>query len=160
LDTNRATETRILNALNTLREALTLLEWEPEPLKDARGFSVDFGPPHLPIANALAAIAAPVEHFVIYFNFGLETPTERRDEVARFVTRANWGLTAGNFELDYDDGQLRFRSSFAFTGMELTEPMILNSIRDAMNVVEIYADAAVNVIARGKSAEIAIKEIE
>jgi hypothetical protein len=97
---------------------------------------------------------------VIYFNFGLETPTERRDEVARFVTRANWGLTAGNFELDYDDGQLRFRSSFAFTGMELTEPMILNSIRDAMNVVEIYADAAVNVIARGKSAEIAIKEIE
>lgn len=37
-------------------------------------------------------------------------PEERRLEVSEFLTRANYGLADGNFELDFDDGEIRFKS--------------------------------------------------
>lgn len=32
-----------------------------------------------------------------------------RDKVAEFLTRANYGLTYGNFEMDYKDGEIRYK---------------------------------------------------
>jgi len=37
-------------------------------------------------------------------------PAERRLEVSEFLTRANHGLADGNFELDFEDGEVRFKS--------------------------------------------------
>jgi hypothetical protein len=37
-------------------------------------------------------------------------PEERRLDVSEFLTRANYGLADGNFELDFDDGEVRFKS--------------------------------------------------
>jgi len=37
-------------------------------------------------------------------------PEERRRDVSEFLTRANYGLADGNFELDFDDGEIRFKS--------------------------------------------------
>jgi hypothetical protein len=37
-------------------------------------------------------------------------PADRRLEVSEFLTRANHGLADGNFELDFDDGEVRFKS--------------------------------------------------
>lgn len=37
-------------------------------------------------------------------------PEQRRLEVSEFLTRANYGLADGNFELDFDDGEIRFKS--------------------------------------------------
>ncbi|KAL0218033.1 hypothetical protein RCL1_008881 [Eukaryota sp. TZLM3-RCL] len=38
-------------------------------------------------------------------------PPPLRSQMGTFITLANYGLTNGFFELDYDDGELRFRSS-------------------------------------------------
>lgn len=32
-----------------------------------------------------------------------------RDKVAEFITRANYGLTFGNFEMDFNDGEIRYK---------------------------------------------------
>lgn len=37
-------------------------------------------------------------------------PAERRVDVSEFLTRANHGLADGNFELDFEDGEVRFKS--------------------------------------------------
>jgi hypothetical protein len=37
-------------------------------------------------------------------------PADRRREVSEFLTRANHGLADGNFELDFEDGEVRFKS--------------------------------------------------
>ncbi len=42
-------------------------------------------------------------------------PSGFREEVMRFITRANAGLAVGNFQLDLDDGTLRFRTSLDLT---------------------------------------------
>jgi hypothetical protein len=38
-------------------------------------------------------------------------PAERRTAVALLCTRINYGLVIGNFELDLDDGEIRFKAS-------------------------------------------------
>jgi hypothetical protein len=47
-----------------------------------------------------------------------------RQAVAELLTRLNFGLTIGNFELDFDDGEVRYRSSVDVEGTELTSELI------------------------------------
>lgn len=146
-------------ALETLRNVLDELRWEPKPAEGVAGFEVDFGPPYIPVANALAVISGQ-EQFVFYLNFGFTAAPELRDPCAQFIARANWGLTIGNFEMDYSDGQLRFKSSVAFTGTELTETLIRNAIRTAMNAVEAYADGLAAIVMRGETAAAAWAQVD
>jgi hypothetical protein len=131
---------------HNLQRVLTALGWQPQADAQSLGFRVDLGAPHIPLANIYAAISVTGEQFVIYFNFGVSATPERRDAVARFITRLNWGLMIGNFELDYDDGQVRFKSSVDFSRTELSETMIRNAILPAMNAVETYAGQLVAIM--------------
>src|SRR6266478_456585 len=134
-----------LRALATLRKVLTEIGWEPQPEEKVAGFYVDFGPPHIPVSDAFAAITPATERFAFYVNFGPSVPQERCDEVVRFITLANWGLSIGNFEMDYDDGHVRFKSSIDFRGVELSEAVIRNTILAAMNAIEAYAEPLIEV---------------
>lgn len=147
-------------AARRVQETLKGLGWDPQLDEASLGFCVDLGPPHVPIASVYAAISTDAEQLVIYFNFGLVAPPDYRDECARLITRANWGLTIGNFEMDYEDGQLRFKSSLDFSGAELTEQMIRNAILPAMNAVDVYAAAIANVVLRGQTAAEALAQID
>jgi hypothetical protein len=51
-------------------------------------------------------------------------PFDRRVEVALYLTRANYGLVIGNFELDLDDGEVRFKTSIDVEGATLTEALV------------------------------------
>lgn len=142
----------------TLKRVLDAIGWEPEPAESIAGFVVDFGEPHLPIADALAAITID-DRFLFFLNFGFDAPPERRDECARLIARANWGLSIGNFEMDYEDGQLRFKSSVDFAGTELAEPLVRNALVAAMSAVEAYAAALADVIVKGDTAEAAMARV-
>ena len=144
-----------MTANKTLKRVLEEIGWEPRPVDGVTGFVVDFGPPHTPIASGLAAIS-PEDQFVFYLNFGFVAAPERRDECARLIARANWGLMIGNFEMDYEDGQVRFKSSVPFAGIDLSEPLIRNAILAAMTAVEAYAEAVEDVILRGETATAAL----
>ena len=146
--------------LAILGKVLTEIGWEPQPDDQTAGFYVDFGPPRIPVSDAFAAIATETEQFVFYINFGPAVPPEQMAEVAHFITLANWGLMIGNFEMDYTDGHVRFKSSVSFRGTELSEALIRNAILSAMNAVERYADALIQMMARGKGAEQAFKEAD
>jgi hypothetical protein len=140
-------------AFEMLRKVLTQIEWASDPDEESASFYIDFGPPHDPVSDAVAAIATEAEQFLFYVNMGPMAPPERKDEVARFISRVNWELSIGNFEMDHEDGFVRFRSSIAFSNTVLTEALIRNAILAAMQAVEIYADPVVDVLGRGKSAQ-------
>lgn len=38
-------------------------------------------------------------------------PAEYRPAMAEFLTRANYGLAMGNFEMDFEDGEVRYKTS-------------------------------------------------
>jgi hypothetical protein len=65
---------------------------------------------------------------IFYSVVPFNVPQERRMAVAEFVTRANYGLSIGNFELDLDDGEVRFKTSLDVKGAELTVPLVERAV--------------------------------
>ena len=143
-----------------LRIVLAQMGWDTEPDEQQYSFFIDFGPPYVPISDAIAAVTADAEAFLFYVNFGVLAPLDRRNEVAQFLVRANWALSIGNFEMDYNDGHLRFKSSVNIRDVELTETLIRNAVLCAMHAVEAYANALVSVARGSINAEQAIESVE
>ncbi len=56
------------------------------------------------------------EQVAIYSAIPINVPEERRLAAAELITRANYGLRLGNFELDFSDGELRFKTSIDVEG--------------------------------------------
>src|SRR5688500_15171463 len=52
-----------------------------------------------------------------------DVPKNRRNEMALFLTRANWGMVIGAFEMDLDDGELRFKTAIDVEGTELDDAL-------------------------------------
>lgn len=144
----------------TLRKVLKEIEWASDPDEENAAFHVDFGPPHVPVSDAVAAIEPETERFLFYLNIGPRADSKRIDEVARFITLANSGLAIGNFEMDYNEGLVRFKSSVDFRNTELSEQLIRNAILAAMHAIEVFAEALIDVLGRGKSAQEAFREAE
>lgn len=153
-----ASSTAISRAIESVQEVLTQIGWNPRKDDETGGFIVNFDPPYVPVAYAYAAVSADLEVFVFYLNFGVAVAEDRRDETAHLVTLVNSDLMVGNFEIDFEDGLVRFRSSVPFQGTELSEALVRNVILSAMNAVERYAEKIIDVIARGKSAQQAFAE--
>lgn len=76
---------------------------------------------HLEIAQLLFYSIAP-----------LRVAAALRPAVAEYLTRANWGLRLGNFEMDYSDGEVRYKTSLQFDQTQLTpellRPLILGNV--------------------------------
>lgn len=52
---------------------------------------------------------------LVYFNNPYKIPEAKRTEMCEFVARANFGLKLGNFELDLNDGEMRYKTSMKWT---------------------------------------------
>lgn len=149
-----------LKALENVREILNIVGWDPEETEQEGVLRVDFTEDNIPIEDAIADVRIDYERFLLYLNFRERAPVEHRRETMEFVTRVNYGLVIGNFELDLNDGFVRFKSSVDFTGVELIPPLIRDAIKSAMDAVEQYADAIVEVMQGKKKAKQALEEAE
>jgi len=49
--------------------------------------------------------------FLLYSLCPVNAPQERRLAVAEYITRVNFGLLVGHFEMDFSDGETRFLTS-------------------------------------------------
>jgi hypothetical protein len=47
-------------------------------------------------------------------------PVERRPAIAEFLTRVNYYMAIGNFEMDYDEGEVRYKTSVDVEGDHLS----------------------------------------
>lgn len=140
------TKQNVVNALETLRRVLAEIDWAEGADEKGTSYRIDFGPPRVPVADVFVSIDTGAECFVFLANFSPLTHAERRDDVARYITRANWELLLGNFEMNYDNGEVRFRSSVDFTGRELADTTLRRAILTAMEIVEAHAEALSAVI--------------
>ena len=84
----------------------------------------------------------------------------RRAAAAELVTRINFGLVFGNFELDFADGQLRCKTSLDVEGTELAAPLLAQIIQANLALMGGYLPAFVAVAARDMPATAALALVE
>jgi hypothetical protein len=102
----------------------------------------------------------PLERLVFYVIFGPKAKKAQRAELAEFLTRANWGLGDGNFEMDWDTGEVRFKVALDHTGTELSPLLVRNIILDALDNTEVYQEALGLVISGKVRAKVALRRAE
>jgi hypothetical protein len=78
------------------------------------------------------------QQVLVYAYSPVKVPKARRMFVAEFVMRANYGLRLGNFEMDMDDGEIRFKASVDVEEGTLTPHMVRNLIRTCIGLLRKY----------------------
>ena len=67
--------------------------------------------------------------FTSIFTLPLKTDEEARLKVAEFLTRANFGMIRGGFEMDFSDGEIRFRSAhYCGSNNDLVDPDCVHEV--------------------------------
>ena len=78
------------------------------------------------------------ERVVFYSVVPFNVPEEGRPAVMEFITRANYGLLIGNFELDLADGEVRFKTGLDVRGAQLTATLAGRAIIPNLHAVNTY----------------------
>lgn len=84
----------------------------------------------------------------------------RRAAVAETITRANYGMILGNFEMDFRDGEVRYKTAIDVSGGSLIQSMVQPMVFAALGTMDRYFPAIQAVMAGAKTPEDAIAEIE
>lgn len=64
------------------------------------------------------------QRFIFYSVMESKVPANKRQTVAEYLTRANYGLVLGNFEMDFSDGEVRYKTSIDVEGGQLVPQMV------------------------------------
>jgi tetratricopeptide (TPR) repeat protein len=112
------------------------------------------------VAATVARLSEELQRFVLYVVFRESASAATIGETAEFVTRANWGLGDGNFEMSPESGEVRFKVALDYTGVPLAPLLVRNVILDAMDATEVYEQALTAVMRGDASAKAAIEAAE
>ena len=100
--------------------------------------------------------------FVFYTIMDTKIPEGKRQAVADYLTRANYGMPLGNFEMDFSDGEVRSKNSISVIDSvdSLTSPLIKKIVYSTIVMMDKYYPGIMAVVFGGKSPEESIREIE
>ncbi len=87
-------------------------------------------------------------------------PEGCRTAAAETIARANYGLRLGKFELDFDDGEVRFQVAQILVDDAVGQPVIDRMIGITVNMLETYLPALLSVIYANELPKEAISIVE
>ncbi len=68
------------------------------------------------------------ERLLVYSILPENVPVERRPRLAELFARINYGLVLGNFEMDWEDGEIRYKTSMDVEDITPTATVVRNLI--------------------------------
>ncbi|HSL56342.1 MAG TPA: YbjN domain-containing protein [Acidimicrobiales bacterium] len=81
------------------------------------------------------------DEVVMYSVAPLAFPAELRTAAALFLTRVNYGLAQGNFELDLDDGEVRYKTIAALHGADIDDTVMGPLVLVNLSTMDRYVPA-------------------
>jgi hypothetical protein len=98
--------------------------------------------------------------FAFYIVPDIEIPGFKMTEAAEYLCRVNSGMRIGNFELDFGNRRVRFKSSLGFEGSTLTVALLEAAINPAIEAFDEYFIGLGRVLSGVASPVQAINEID
>lgn len=96
--------------------------------------------------RVIGRIEADQDLFQVFGLIPIRVPKGCRPAVAETITRANFGLKVGNFEMDFDDGELRYQIAHLLAGDSLDGETVRRLIGTTMAMMDRYLPAILAVI--------------
>lgn len=104
-------------------------------------------------------IKAHHDRMVVFCESPVKVPPNRRSTCAEFLMRINYLLALGNFEIDFQDGEVRYRMAVDVEGSFLSLPMIETNIMVSAATMDRYFSAMMAVIYANKAPVDAIEDV-
>lgn len=106
-------------------------------------------------------IRPEIKLIMIYATFSINVPENKRMQISEYLTRANYGMKLGNFELDFSDGELRYKCAYLF---EESNPAVgqvfASNFHTALRMLDKYIPGIMAVIYANVSPQSAICQVE
>jgi len=100
------------------------------------------------------------DRMVFYVYHPIQILYSARAAVMELVTRLNYGLSWGCFELDMGDGELRFRVGLHMDGCEIERQLIQNAIHHGISTLLYYHSAVSSLLYDNMSPEQSLALLE
>ena len=97
------------------------------------------------------------QQIVYYSIFPAHVPEDKRGTVMAFLTYANYGLIYGNFEINLDDGQVRYKTSIDVEGNGLSHSLLQPIVFINVSTLDHYFESLMSLIYKDISIEDALK---
>ncbi|MDJ0582123.1 YbjN domain-containing protein [Crocosphaera sp.] len=88
--------------------------------------------------NCYAQVRETEEQFIFYSIYPELVPEDKRLTIAELLTRINYGLVIGNFEMDFNDGEIRYKTSIGVEDNLLTYQMIKRLVYANVTIMDYY----------------------
>jgi hypothetical protein len=108
----------------------------------------------------LAQAREAQEQFIFYSICPNTVPPNKRLVMAEFLTRANCGLVVGNFELDFEDGAIRYKTSIDVEDTQLNAALIRHLVYVNVLTMDKYLPSLAALIYTDVSAAEAMAQVE
>jgi hypothetical protein len=110
--------------------------------------------------NCMAIAREEQQVFIFRTQSAVKAPEEKRAAVAEYLTRANYGLPVGNFEFDYRDGEIAYKTGLDVENDELTPALVRNMVQANLSTFDRYYPGLMEIIYGDTAPEAAVKKIE
>lgn len=135
------------------------IEWKYkyDEEKSSYFFGVDMGNV---IGNLKFVLILREHHYKVYAILNSKVEPDHIIKVAEYLHRANYGMNNGNFEIDYRDGEVRYKTYIDFQGVELSKGFIEESIFVPLIMFERYGKNLIKLMLGDGIPEDLIKDSE
>jgi hypothetical protein len=110
--------------------------------------------------SCVARIREEQQQVIFYSIAPVNVVAEKRMAVAEFITRANYGLIMGNFEMDFEDGEIRYKTSLDVEGDRLNAALLKQIVYANVMMMDNYLPGLLSVIYGDKLPEEALAATE
>ena len=110
--------------------------------------------------TCFAQVREAQQQFIFYSVCPVNAPAEKRVALAEFITRANYGSIIGNFEMDFDDGEIRYKTSCDAEGLTLSPALFKNLVYANVSMMDLYLPGILSLLYSAVSAREMIDQIE
>jgi hypothetical protein len=91
---------------------------------------------------------------------GANTPIEKRGQMLELINRLNFNFFLGNFEMDFEDGEVRYRTGFFFESIEANEYILDQLIMTNIAAMDKCLPALMGVMFGGLPASEALELVD
>lgn len=110
--------------------------------------------------NCFAEAKEASGEFIFYSVCPVSVPEDKRAVMAEFLTRANYGLILGNFEMDWSDGEIRYKTSIDVDTDRLTPTLIQPLVYRNLRLMAKYLPGIKTILDSSQSPELILQQIE
>ncbi len=107
-----------------------------------------------------AQVREPQQQFLFYSVCPVKVPPALRPAAAEYLTRANWDLSIGNFEMDWSDGDVRFKTEVEYEGDWAATGLIQRAVYVNLLMLERYLPGLMAVVYGKVDPAEALRQVE